>query len=314
MQGERRVPVFVINGFLESGKTTFIREAILRDPNMESERVLVISCEEGETEYEPLPSNIHVHVVGEQEDLTFELLLELRKKYRPTYVIIEYNGVWGMDGLYDTAIPDTWGVAAQFTIIDAETFEVYFANMKSLFADMLRMSSRVFINRCTREDDFKFYRDSVKSCSPRAELIYINDDEGPLNITLEDELPYDLNSDVIQINPDSYMTWYVDMLDYPERYEGACVEFEAEVAKDAEVREGCFVAGNMVMTCCEDDLQFWGLVCRYEKAAQLKAGARVKIRGDVYYEFVPEYGEEEPVLHVARVTTMQSQGKKKKKK
>ena len=314
MQGERRVPVFVVNGFLESGKTTFIREAILRDPNMESERVLVISCEEGETAYEPLPANIHLHVVDEQEDLTFELLLELRKKYRPTYVIIEYNGTWGMDSLYDTAIPDTWGVAAQFTIIDAETFEVYFANMKSLFADMLRMSSRVFINRCTREDDFKFYRDSVKSCAPRAELIYMNDEEGPLNITLEDELPYDLNSDVIQINQDSYMIWYVDMLDYPERYEGATVEFEAEVAKDTEVREGCFVAGNTVMTCCEDDLQFWGLVCHYEKAAQLKEGARVKIRGSVGFEFVPEYGEEEPVLYVAKVTTMHSAGKKKKKK
>jgi len=315
MQGERRVPVFVINGFLESGKSTFIRNAILRDPNIGRERVVLICCEEGEIEYDSLPDNIHVHIVAEKEAFTSEMLLSIREKYRPTYVIIEYNGVWGMNTLYNTTIPNTWGMAAQFTVINAETFAVYFSNMKSLFADMLRMSSRVYMNRCTRQDNFKLFKDGIKACAPRAEIFYMSDDEGRLDITLEEDLPYDLNSDIIAINKDSYMTWYVDMLDNPDRYVGTTVEFEAQAAKPEHFRDGYFLAGNMVMTCCEDDMQFLGFVCRYDRASQIKENSVIKIRAEVNLEFAPEYGMDGPVLYVEKTTSMQAgQNKKKKKK
>ena len=45
-------PVFVINGFLDSGKTSFIRDT-LNDPQfLASGKVLLILCEEGEEEYD----------------------------------------------------------------------------------------------------------------------------------------------------------------------------------------------------------------------------------------------------------------------
>lgn len=308
-----RVPVFIINGFLESGKTTFIKETLLSDPNIDREKLLIICCEEGEEEYEGLSENLIVHVVEEKEELSSELFKELKRKYEPTLVLIEYNGVWEMEALYNTRLPISWTVADQLTIIDSTTFESYFNNMKNLFADMLRSSSRVFIKKCTRESDFKFLKNSVKQMSPRAEIFYINDEEGPMNIMLEEDLPYDLNAEVISLNEETYPIWYVDMLDNIDRYVGKTVEFDAQVSRPEQFREEFLLAGNMVLTCCEDDRQFWGLVCHYEKASFVKNGNFVKLRGEIRKEFAPEYNEEGGVIYIDRITSLPGKNKKKKK-
>jgi len=307
----KKVPVFIINGFLESGKTTFVINAIIRDPGIQNERVLIIQCEEGETEYCALPDNIKIHTFEEKEDFTDDALNGLCKKFKPTFVIIEYNGVWGMQKLYDLKLPSNWLTAQQITVIDAQTFETYFSNMKSIFADMLRGSSRVFMNRCTREDDFRLYRNSIKSCAPAADIAYVSDEEGILDIMLEEDLPYSLDDDIITLNPESYMIWYIDMLDNTERYLGKTVEYTGIVAKPGYFSPGSFVVGNEVMTCCEDDMQFLGFVCKYDRIDFLKEGNTVKIQAEIHREYAPEYESEGPVLYVKKSTTI---GKKKKKK
>lgn len=314
MDYERKVPVFIINGFLESGKTTFIINAILRDPNIQRERVLIVSCEEGEAEYDMLPDNVTVYWVEEKEELAGDVFTELQDMYAPTYVIIEYNGIWGMRDLYDAKIPHTWALAQQITVIDATTFEGYFLNMKSLFADMLRSSTRVFVNRCTPEDDFRLYKNSIKGCAPRADIAYFSDEEGRLDIVLEEDLPYDINADIISVNKEDYLTWYTDVLDNIERYLGKTVEYVGVVMKPGYFREGCFAVGNEVMTCCEDDMQFLGFVCKYEKADFLKEGNTVKVQAEIQYEFAPEYESEGPVLYIRKATSMTKPAPKKKKK
>ena len=47
------IPVYFINGFLESGKTEFINFTIEEDYFKIDELTLIIACEEGENEYEP---------------------------------------------------------------------------------------------------------------------------------------------------------------------------------------------------------------------------------------------------------------------
>lgn len=298
----RKVPVFIINGFLESGKTTFIKNAIIKDPKMKREKVLLVVCEEGEAEYENLPDNMKVHVIENKEDVRSDVFGKINEKYKPTFVIIEYNGVWGMQTLYQTPMPKTWGLADQMTIVDATTFESYFNNMKSIFADMLRSSTSVIMNRCTRQDDFKMYKDSIKRTSPQAEIMYVSDDEGIMDIMLEEDLPYDLNDSVIVLDKDSYVTWYIDMIDNPDRYEGKVVEYVAQAARPDYFRDGYFLTGNMVMTCCEDDMQFLGFVCKYDKAAMVEEGGYVRVRAEIHTEHAPEYDEEEgPVLHAISV-------------
>lgn len=301
MANKLNATVFLINGFLESGKTTFIKNAILNDPEIEKERVLIICCEQGEEDFSELPGKIYVHEVEEKQDFTSELLIELDKKYRPTYVIIEYNGVWGMQTAYSARIPDGWQIAQQMTIIDATTFKSYFSNMKSIFADMLGSSSTVFVNRCTGDDDFKYYKDSIKICSPNTEIVYISDQEGIMDITLEEDLPYNLDDDVIELDDQSYTTWYIDMLDNIQRYIGKTVDYIGQTVKPDYFRKDYFSVGNMVITCCEDDMQFLGFVCHYDGAESLQEGGYVKVRGQVRVEYAPEYEQQGPVIYLNQV-------------
>ena len=53
------VPVYVITGFLEGGKTTFIREVLASPDFADGEKTILICCEEGEEEYDVKEMNRH---------------------------------------------------------------------------------------------------------------------------------------------------------------------------------------------------------------------------------------------------------------
>ena len=46
------VPIYLITGFLESGKTSFIKDLLTDEGFTDGERTLLICCEEGIEEYE----------------------------------------------------------------------------------------------------------------------------------------------------------------------------------------------------------------------------------------------------------------------
>ena len=69
---EQVFPVYLIAGFLDSGKTTFIN-GILADGFAIEDRTLLICCEEGEVEYENL-HNVTVLTVEDEDTLTPEFL------------------------------------------------------------------------------------------------------------------------------------------------------------------------------------------------------------------------------------------------
>ena len=53
MNMPEELPVYLFTGFLDSGKTTFIQDALESRDFGEGEQTLLIVCEEGEIEYEP---------------------------------------------------------------------------------------------------------------------------------------------------------------------------------------------------------------------------------------------------------------------
>ena len=78
-----QIPVFLINGQLDSGKTSFISDTIEMGQFEEAKNKLLIVCEEGEEEYDEkmLKDNGVSMVVLEKEDFTEEKLKELDKQY-----------------------------------------------------------------------------------------------------------------------------------------------------------------------------------------------------------------------------------------
>ena len=116
MSEVKDIPVFLFTGFLESGKTKFIQET-LEDKRFNSgERTLLIVCEEGEEEYEPdqfAAPNVFIQVVEDQKELNRANLRKWLGDNRCERVVIEYNGMWMLDELYQ-ALPEFWMVYQEF--------------------------------------------------------------------------------------------------------------------------------------------------------------------------------------------------------
>lgn len=293
-------PVYVINGFLESGKTEFIRYTLSQPYFQIKGRTLLIVCEEGEVEYEEKllsKSRTDMVVIDEEEDFNPSHLMELEKKYKPERIIIEYNGMWNYKNM---KLPWYWTMEQQITTIDASTFPMYFTNMKSLLAEMLRKSEMIIFNRCDDVEDLSVYKRNVKAINQQADIIF-EGSEGEINQIFEDDLPYDLNDPVIELNNEGYGIWYLDSLDNLDRYIGKTIQFTGMVVKPKEFPKGYFVPGRMAMTCCAEDMAFLGFACEYDKADILTEKQWVRVTAKVAKEYFADYEGEGPVLKAISV-------------
>lgn len=92
MVDNARVVVYLMAGFLESGKTSFLRYTLSQEYFEIDGNTLLILCEEGEEEYgEALlkRTNTTLLTVDDPEEMTLEWLQEADRKYHPERVIIE---------------------------------------------------------------------------------------------------------------------------------------------------------------------------------------------------------------------------------
>ncbi|MDY2699002.1 MAG: GTP-binding protein [Suilimivivens sp.] len=293
-------PVYIINGFLESGKTEFICYTLDQPYFQIKGRTLLIVCEEGEIEYEERllkKSRTDMVVIDEEEEFNTSHLIELEKKYKPERIIIEYNGMWNFKNL---KLPFHWTIEQQITTIDASTFPMYFTNMKSLLAEMLRKSEMIIFNRCDNVEDLSSYKRNVKAINQQADIIF-EDAEGEINQIFEDDLPYNLDDPILELDNEGYGIWYLDSLDNLERYIGKTVQFVGMVLKPQEFPTGYFVPGRMAMTCCAEDMAFLGFACEYDKSDKLTDKQWVKVTAKVAKEYFADYGGEGPVLKAISV-------------
>ena len=293
-------PVYVINGFLESGKTEFICYTLAQPYFQIKGRTLLIVCEEGEVEYDEkllARSRTDMVVIDEEEDFNTSHLIELEKKYRPERIIIEYNGMWNFKNM---KLPWHWTVEQQITTVDASTFPMYFTNMKSLLAEMIRKSEMIIFSRCDGVEDLSVYKRNVKAINQQADIIF-EDSQGEVNQIFEDDLPYNLNDPIIELDNQGYGIWYLDSLDNLDRYIGKTIQFTAMVLKPKEFPKGFFIPGRMAMTCCAEDMAFLGFACEYDKADTLTEKQWVKVTAKVAKEYFADYEGEGPVLKAISV-------------
>lgn len=293
-------PVFIINGFLESGKTEFITYTLAQPYFQSKGTTLIILCEEGEVEYpdELLKKSRSVlELIEDEEDFNANHLIELEKKYKPERILIEYNGMWNFKNV---KLPWHWKIEQQITTIDASTFPMYYTNMRSLLAEMVRKSEMIIFNRCDGISDLGSYKRNIKAVNQKAEIIF-EDSSGEVNAIMEEELPFDIKQDVIALDNLGYGIWYLDTLENLGRYVGKKVQFTAMVLQPETFPKDCFVPGRMAMTCCADDMAFLGFPCRYEGAAELEPKAWVKVTAEIKKEYWADYKGEGPVLHAISV-------------
>ena len=301
---EIRVPIYLITGFLESGKTTFLRFTLDQDYFQIDGKTLLILMEEGEEEYDTkalAKNNTVIEVIEKEEDLTTERLEAMEIVHQPDRVIIEYNGMWLVSKFYDMKLPSGWGVEQQITCVDGSTFQVYMANMKSIFMDMVKYADMVVFNRCKKEDPLANYRRSIKVSNQSAEVIF-EDEEGEIDDIFGDQMPFDVNAPVIEIPPEDYGIWFVDAMDHPDTYVGKTVRFKGRVMKPRGMGSKFFVPGRIAMTCCADDTTFLGFVCKSAYAPKLNEKEWVEVTAKVAFERRMEYQGDGIVLYAENVT------------
>lgn len=293
-------PVFLINGFLEAGKTEFLSFTMEQDYFQTEGKTLLIVCEEGDTEYDDAllkDTKTSVVYVDSLDEILPERLTELELLHQPERVLIEWNGMWNQD---DLKLPKDWTIYQQITIVDMSTFELYVKNMKSLLNAMVKNSELIICNRCDGIEDLDRYKRMLKSMNTQCDIVF-EDENGEIDEISEEDLPYDMKADVIKISPEAYGIWYIDCMDKPDRYKDKVVEFTAMVMKSPNFPKNYFVPGRMAMTCCADDMTFLGYICKAKEARNLETRQWVTVRARVAIEFWQDYNGEGPVLYAESV-------------
>ena len=298
---EYQIPIFLINGQLDSGKTRFISETIEMGQFDDAKKKLLIVCEEGEEEYDQqmLKDKEIDMVVLEKEEFTEEKLTELDKQYDPWLVIVEYNGMWDPSLIFQTSKPRGWQIYQSITLFDALSFKNQWNNMKSILAETVKYSDMVIFNRCRTSMDLGSYRRSMRALSPAVQIIF--EDEKGEQVAISEQLPYDINSDIIEIDDADYGIWYMDVSERPEVYQGKTVKFKGQVLKNKYFKDKNFVPGRQVMTCCAADLQFIGYISYYDHISSLENKQWVTVTATIKYEFQMAYKKKGPVLYVSEV-------------
>ena len=298
MSNEKNVPVYLFTGFLESGKTRFIQETLEDKRFCNGEKTLLLVCEEGEEEYAPeqfASDTVKIRVIEDQSELTEENLSAFLKETKAERVVIEYNGMWMLDALYQ-AMPADWMVYQEFMFADARSFLSYNSNMRQLVYDKLKSAELVVFNRFERSMDKMDFHRIVRAASRRADIAYelvggkVEYDE------IQDPLPFDLNADIVEIGDEDYAEWYRDMAEEPKKYEGKTVRFKGRVLLRRKIGRDSFVIGRHVMTCCVEDIQFAALICQWEQAESLQDDLWMILTARVNFKFNKAYGRKGPVL------------------
>jgi putative membrane protein len=296
------VPVYLFTGFLESGKTEFIKNTI-QDPNFsQGEKTLILLCEEGLEEFEEKFINSYntlVVVVDEPEELTEQFLMDCSNKYDPERVFVEYNGIWDIKKFLDMKFPKYWEVIQIITLINGETYETYMNNMRSMLVNHYSDSDMVIFNRCTPDMDRAAFRRSVKAVNRKAQVYFEGEGIDPQDTT--ELLPFDLDGKIIDIEDDDFGIWYLDAMDNPKKYEGKTVSFTALVFKPAQLNEGLIVPGRHAMTCCADDVSFIGFICKSQNADKLKHRQWITLTAEIRLEYRQEYKSIGPVLYAKKI-------------
>ena len=293
-------PVYLIAGFLDGGKTSFIN-GILSDGFALEDRTMLLCCEEGEVDYDPkVLRNVTIVKVEDQEDLTPEFLLAQQKKCRAAQILVEFNGMWQIQDFYVNSMPQSWALYQIIAAVEGPTFEMYAKNMASLMMEKLRNADMICINRCTDELCTALRQKNLRLLNRRAD-IYLEKEDGQSEDYMDGTVSaFPLDQPVIQISDEDYGLWYVEIMDNPQMYAGKTVEFQAIMCKPPKYAP-YFTPGRFAMVCCAKDMSFLAVACTGYDVSKIPERAWVRVTAEARVEHWDPYEGEGPVLHVTAV-------------
>lgn len=306
---QQPIPVYLICGFLDAGKTNFVAPMLANEEFTKDERTLLLITEEGEEEYDPQALahfDVSCQVLEDKEDFSRENLFQLQRKYRPTQIVIEYNGMWQLQEI-EEAFPPQWALYQIVCLVEAPTFDSYAKNMASLMMEKLRNADMIIFNRVTDDLADQLRQRNLKMLNRRAEM-YLEYADGERVEDYDNGMcPFDLSKPVLELSDEDFGFWYTDCMDNMERYEGKTVRFRGMVAKSPKFPKGCFAVGRFAMVCCAQDTTFLGVLCNGPELNKVNNKDWVEVTGKIRLKKLSIYqGEEGPVLYTLEVKPAQA--------
>ena len=295
MEQRQRIPVFFIDGFLDSGKSSFIIDTIKNDSTDYNVRSLLLVCEQGEVEYDEkfLKDTLTtVKYFESQDEFTFSKIGDYIKESNPDRVIVELNGMWDLTKIQ---LPRILQVAQFMTLIDAQTFPEYFNNMRQMVVHMIKRSSVVCFTKAISDDFIKPYENALKLASNKA-MFMIADKDFNGHPAFEEKMPYDWEGDTIVLKDEDYPTFYIDTFEHRERYEGKILDFDCVAVKSKILDKHQFIAGRFIMNCCANDIQLYGFLVDGDLGQTIKDRTTMHVKAKISYVYSKEYDEEELLL------------------
>ncbi len=292
------IPVYLFTGFLESGKTRFIQET-LQDPRFnDGTKTLLLVCEEGFEEYDTDSFSdrdaVVVHFLQEENAISPLKLGGLVRRSKAERVLIEYNGMWKISTLIKN-LPEEWIVYQNFLFVDSTTFLDYNKNLRNLVVDKLEVCELCVFNRFLPQYDKMLFHTLVRASNRKTDIAYESPDGSVEYDDMSDPLPFDVQADFIPIEDQDYAEWYRDLSEQLHVYDQKTVCFLCKVNSPAANRDSC-VVGRPLMTCCEDDIRFAGLVCRFLECEMPQTGTWIRLTAKITLKKHKLYHRLGPVL------------------
>ena len=187
------LPIYIFTGFLDSGKTSLIKNTLLDEQFNNGSRSLILRFEQGEDEYEESflkKVNAFVEDFDSLDDCSLETMRKLDNQYWPDQVMVEWNGTWDIKTFLDAPLPEDWIIVQIITTIDASTFENYINNMRTFMFNIISTTDVIIFNRIEKDMKKNYLRTNVKSINNACQIVYESIDGDILEYT-EEDLPFD---------------------------------------------------------------------------------------------------------------------------
>ncbi len=304
-----KLPVYIISGFLESGKTKFINE-ILSDFSFNAgERTLLICCEEGFTEYkiEGLGSNtVFIETILSKSDFNIKNLQWLQRKHRVERIVIEANSMWMISDMLGQFTLE-WELAQCFAIFNTKEAISQNRNMRQLFFDKLKNAEVVNFNRYDESLASKEELHKLVRVANRTSMILFEREDGEVERdVIIDPLPYDIDSSEITVENDFFGRWYLDLYENRGDYEGKTITIESIISISPQYPKNHFIFGRPLMQCCPEDMEFVGILAKTTNKIDLSKfydGQWCKLKGELILDREKEGTVDNPmpILKVRKI-------------
>ena len=205
-----------------------------------------------------------------------------------------------MERLYREVLPANWVLYQIMTFVKADTFEVYAKNMGQLMMEKITNADLLVFNRCTPELAEALRRRNLRMVNRRAEIYLENEDGDSEDYLTGDECPFDLSQAEVDVPDEDFGVWYVDVMDHPDRWAGKLVHMKLLMCHSKKY-PGIHCPGRFAMVCCENDIQFLGLIAKGVGLNQYENRDWIEVTARMAVEKHKAYQGRGPVMHVLSV-------------